>query len=234
MEEKLKQVCEIFRIRERFVDYETIQVGLVNRTYKVNCHREDGTIKSFLVQNVNTYAFRNPVGLMNNIDLVTEHIRAKYPEKKCLHFHHTAERKTYYTDGDNFWRLMNYIPSVTYNTMPDLKTLRNAGAAFGEFQSALSDFDSALLVETIPNFHNTRSRYRNLKQAIAQDAVRRVKTARPEIEYLLSVEDVACTLTDLATQGQLPIRVTHNDTKTNNVLFDPQTRQALAVIDLDT
>ena len=234
MDEKLREVSAVFRLPGTYLSYESIQVGIVNRTYKVNFRLDDGKEKSFLVQNVNTYAFRNPVGLMNNIDLVTEHIRAKCPNKLSLHFHHTQDRKTYWLDGSNFWRVMNYVPSVTYSASSDPRILRNAGRAFGEFQTQLADFDIGLLVETIPGFHNTRGRYESLDEAIAQDAVGRVSGAREEIEYIQSIRDRACLLTDLGREGKLPLRVTHNDTKINNVLFDAKTNDALVVIDLDT
>ena len=234
MDEKLREVSAVFRLPGTYLSYESIQVGIVNRTYKVNFRLDDGKEKSFLVQNVNTYAFRNPVGLMNNIDLVTEHIRAKCPNKLSLHFHHTQDRKTYWLDGSNFWRVMNYVPSVTYSASSDPRILRNAGSAFGEFQTQLADFDIGLLVETIPGFHNTRGRYESLDEAIAQDAVGRVSGAREEIEYIQSIRDRACLLTDLGREGKLPLRVTHNDTKINNVLFDAKTNDALVVIDLDT
>lgn len=234
MDEKLKEVCAAFRLPGTYLGYESIQVGIVNRTYKVNFLLENGKEKSFLVQNVNTYAFRNPIGLMNNIDLVTEHIRAKCPEKLSLHFHHTQDRKTYLVDGTNFWRVMNYVPSATYSATKEPEILRNAGKAFGEFQTQLADFDIHLLVETIPGFHNTRRRYASLDEAINQDAVGRVKEASKEIAYIQSIRDLACTLTDLGAEGKLPLRVTHNDTKINNVLFDALTNEALVVIDLDT
>lgn len=234
MDEKLKEVCSAFRLPGTYLGYESIQVGIVNRTYKVNFLLDDGREKSFLVQNVNTYAFRNPIGLMNNIDLVTEHIRAKNPEKLSLHFHHTADRKTYLVDGDNFWRVTNYVPSANYSATKDPVILRNAGKAFGEFQTQLADFDIHLLVETIPGFHDTRRRYESLDEAIAQDAAGRVSAVREEIDYIQSVRDLACTLTDMGREGRLPLRVTHNDTKINNVLFDEKTNEALVVIDLDT
>ena len=234
MDEKLKEVCTAFRLPGTYLGYESIQVGIVNRTYKVNFRLDDGKEKSFLVQNVNTYAFRNPIGLMNNIDLVTEHIRAKCPQKLSLHFHHTADRKTYLVDGSNFWRVMNYVPSATYSATKDPVILRNAGKAFGEFQNQLADFDIRLLVETIPGFHDTRRRYESLDEAIARDTVGRVEETQAEIGYLQSIRDLACTLTDLGREGRLPLRVTHNDTKINNVLFDEKTNEALVVIDLDT
>jgi len=234
LRQKLLDVSRGFRIDYEYLGYETIQMGNVNRTYKVNFLLPEGTPKSFLVQNVNTYAFRNPVGLMENIDKVTEHIRAKKPGKPALHFHHTPDRKTYIADGKNFWRMTNYVPSVTFNAVTDMDVVRNAGKAFGEFQMDLADFDIAELTETIPDFHNTRKRYEKLLRSIQEDRAGRVSQVRGEIDYLLSVQDLACTLTDLRTQDQLPLRVTHNDTKINNVLFHPENKEAIIVIDLDT
>lgn len=234
LNDKLQEVSKLFRIEYEYLGYETIQMGNVNRTYKVNFLLPDGEPKSFLVQNVNTYAFHNPVGLMDNIDKVTEYIRAKNPNKLTLHFHHTADRKTYVIDGKNFWRMTNYVPSVTFNTVTDLGIIRSAGKAFGEFQMDLADFDISQLIETIPGFHDTRQRYQKLMQSVQEDRAGRAAQVQEEIDFLLSVQDKACTLTDLHNAGQLPLRVTHNDTKINNVLFHPQTNDAMIVIDLDT
>ena len=231
---KLLEVSRLFRIDYEYLGYETIQMGNVNRTYKVNFLLPDGTPKSFLVQNINTYAFRNPIGLMDNIDKVTEHIRAKKPGQLALHFHHTADRKTYVVDGKNFWRMTNYVHSITFNAVSDLQIVRNAGAAFGEFQMDLEDFDISELIETIPGFHNTRQRYENFRKAVQEDKAGRAAQVQEEIDFLMSVEDKACTLTDLLAAGELPLRVTHNDTKINNVLFHPETNDPMIVIDLDT
>ena len=232
--DKLLEVSRLFRIEYEYLGFETIQMGNVNRTYKVNFKKPDGTPKSFLVQNVNTYAFRNPIGLMDNIDQVTEHIRAKKPGQLALHFHHTADRKTYVVDGSNFWRMTNYVPSVTFNAVSDLDILRNAGKAFGEFQMDLHDFDINRLIETIPGFHNTRQRYEKFIQSVQENKAGRADEVREEIDFLMSVQDLACKLTDLQMAGELPLRVTHNDTKINNVLFHPETSDAMIVIDLDT
>ena len=131
MREKLLEICRAFRIPGEMVSYEEIKMGNVNRTYKVNFRQEDGSTKSYMVQRINTYAFKEPEKVMSNIDIVTEHIRAKSPEKISLHFHHTAGRQNYISDESGFWRLFNYVPSVTYNTTDKLSVIRNAGEAFG-------------------------------------------------------------------------------------------------------
>ncbi len=235
---KLLKVGDAFRIQGPFFSYEEIKMGNVNHTYKVNYIRDDGSgmarIKSYLVQRVNTYAFQRPLELMANIDKVTEYIHAKYPHVKCLHFHHTAERNNYLMDEDGFWRLSNYVPSVTFNSCEDLEIVRSAGQAFGDFQMMLSEFDASSLYYTIPDFHNTRKRYEKLKADMAEDPCGRVAEVREELDWLLSVEDEACKLTDLYEAGELPLRVTHNDTKINNVLFDEESLKPLVVIDLDT
>lgn len=234
----LQKIGEAFCIPGPFFSYEEIKMGNVNHTYKVNYIRDDGSgmaqIKSYLVQRVNTYAFQHPIELMQNIDHVTEYIRQNCPDTLCLHFHHTKDRKNYLEDAEGFWRLSNYVPSVTFDTCDDVDVLRNAGEAFGEFQQTLSNFDAGKLFYTIPNFHNTRKRYAQLKADILQDPCGRVAQVREEIEWLLSVEDQACVLTDMQERGELPLRVTHNDTKINNVLFDENTHEPLVVIDLDT
>lgn len=235
---KLLGVGEAFRIPGPFFSYEEIKMGNVNHTYKVNYIRDDGTgmakIKSYLVQRVNTYAFQHPIELMQNIDRVTQHIRTKHPEAQRLHFHHLESGENYLMDDDGFWRLSNYVPSITFDTCDDLNVVRSAGQAFGEFQMMLSDFDASQLFYTIPDFHDTRKRYAKLKADMQADPYGRVAEAQQEVEWLLSVEDEACKLTDLFNAGKLPLRVTHNDTKINNVLFDEGTHKALVVIDLDT
>ena len=234
IDEKLAKVCDGFCISDIYLHHEPIQVGNVNKTYRVIVRKEDGSEKSFLVQNLNTYVFKKPVEVMDNIDRVTEHIRAKSPGKVALHFHHTADRKTYISDGEDFWRMTNFIPSVTHNVVSDLQVVRNAGRAFGEFQMQLSDFDSASLYVTIPDFHNTAKRFNHLAETVAADPVGKVSEVKEELDYLVSVREMACKLTALYEEGKLPLRVTHNDTKINNVLFAPDGVTPLVVVDLDT
>ncbi len=237
---QLQKVCKEFRIMGTYDSYEELKDGNVHRTYKVNFIQPDGSPKSYIVQNVNTYVFKNPVQVMENIDRVTEHIRAKHPERISLHFHHTKDRKTYVLENDdagnlkNFWRLVNYIPSTTYNACEDLTVVHNAGLAFGEFQKELADFDAASLYETIPDFHNTRKRFETLEADVAADPCGKVAEVQEELEWLLSVKDKACTITDMYMRGELPLRVAHNDTKINNVLFERDGNRPIVVIDLDT
>ena len=183
---KLLEVGEAFRIPGPFFSYEEIKMGNVNHTYKVNYIRDDGTgmakVKSYLVQRVNTYAFQQPVELMKNIDRVTEHIRKKHPGAQYLHFHHTQDGRNYLFDADGFWRLSNYVPSVTYDSCDDLDVVRSAGEAFGNFQMMLSDFDASSLYYTIPDFHNTRKRYAKLREDMALDPCGRVEEVQAELD----------------------------------------------------
>lgn len=234
IDEKLAKVCEGFCINGTYIGHELIQVGNVNKTYRVKVMLPEGKEKSFLVQNLNTYVFKHPVQVMDNIDMVTEHIRAKHPGQLALHFHHTKDRKTYIESGGDFWRMSNFIPSTTYNVVENLNVVRNAGRAFGSFQVDLSDFDSNALFETIPNFHNTTKRFEALEATVAADPCGKASQVQEELDYLFSVKEQACQLTSLWEAGKLPLRVTHNDTKINNVLFDAQGDAALVVVDLDT
>lgn len=236
--EKLAAVGTAFRLPGTLQSYEELKNGNINRTYKLNYTETDeagvGTEKSYLAQKINTVAFRDPVGLMENIDRVTAFLRAKRPDAVSLHFHHTATGENYLMEPDGFWRMSNYVRSVTFNSGENSRVVRAAGEAFGDFQLLLSDFDAATLHETIPGFHDTRLRYAALKEAVRADRCGRLAACKEEVEWLLSVEDTACTLTDLYRAGKLPLRVTHNDTKINNVLFDEETLRPLVVIDLDT
>ena len=162
---------------------------------------------------MNTYVFKNPVQVMDNIDLATEYIHAKAPTKCALHFHHTADRKKYVFDDSGFWRLFNYIPSNTYNIADNMEIIRSAGEASGEFQMLLSDFDASKLYETIPGFHNTKQRYEKLMMDVRTDPKDRLSQTKKEYDWLMSVREKACRMTEMYEAGELPLRVTHKDTK---------------------
>lgn len=231
----LKEIGQKFRISGEIYSVDAITMGNINSTYKVTYAQDDNSLKSYLFQRVNTNVFKNPVEIMENIDRVTTFISSKYPDQLTLHFHHTDEGLNYYLyDKDVFWRVVNYIDSVTFNASDDLGIIESTGKAFGYFQTQLSDFDGSLLHETIPDFHNTKKRLDTLFSHVAEDSCGRVEEARKEIEYISSVREKAGELSELFAEGKIPKRVTHNDTKCNNVLFDRNTKEPLVVIDLDT
>ena len=239
----LQRVGRAFRLPGPFFSYEEINRGNINTTYRVNyiSENEEGVayIKPYLFQKVNTYAFRHPTELMDNIDKITEYIRTRCPDRTTLHFHHVerdGRRLSYFDDPAlGFWRVVNYVPSVTYDVCDDPAVIRSAGEAFGDFQTILKDFDPSLLHETIPGFHDTRRRYETLRQAAKEDKAGRAAEVREELDYLFSIEDEACRLVDLYEEGKLPLRVTHNDTKFNNVLVtETEPPYGAVVIDFDT
>ena len=237
-EEIIRSVCEAFSVPGTVTEITYIPNGHLHNTYKVTLRQENGDERSLVLQEINTYAFRKPVEVMENIDRVTRHIQKKKPGDSSLKFGRTEDGKPYYIadeeHGGGFWRMYNYIDSVTFNTCTDLPVVRRTGEAFGSFLNMLADFEAEKLYYSIPDFHNTPARYEQLQAAVREDAGGRVKTAETEIRELLEDRDRICRLTELYNEGKLPVRVTHNDTKINNVLFDRETMEPLAVIDLDT
>ena len=235
MNKILKEIGEKFRLPGELYSYEAINMGNINSTFKVTYMQDDNTLKAFLFQKVNTHVFKNPVEMMENIDRVTTYIREKYPNQITLHFHHTADGANYYMGaGGVFWRVVNFVDSVTFNVSDDLNVIESTGKAFGYFQVQLSDFDGAVLHETIPDFHNTKKRLDTLFAHADEDVCGRVSSVRKEIDYIKSVYYKAAELSIQFANGEIPKRVTHNDTKCNNVLFDRKTKEPLVVIDLDT
>lgn len=229
---------EVARIAKEFdlsnlINVSDINVGKVNHTCRAD-FLIDGWMHSFIVQKVNTYVFKKPWDVMNNIGLITEFMAEHHPDIKSLRYIHALDGKNYYEDGPAFWRMYKYIDSVTYNSSKDPVIVKNAGKAFGRFQKALSDFDASLLRYTIPNFHNTTKRYADLANDYAANTLGRAASCSSEVSYVLSMKDKALVLDKLYAEGRIPLRVTHNDTKINNVLFDPDTRAAMCVVDLDT
>ncbi|MDD6095243.1 MAG: aminoglycoside phosphotransferase family protein [Clostridia bacterium] len=230
----LKAVGEKFRLPGTVYSFRLITNGNINTTYKVT-YKQGKSVKSYLFQRVNTYVFKEPSEIMENIDRVTRHIREKNPDKVSLHFHHIDTGENYYTDRSaSFWRVTNYVDAVTYNTAEDLRIVKNTGKAFGEFQHQLSDFDASTLHETIKDFHNTEKRLEALFENAAKDPCGRASEVSEELDYIRSVKKTATLLSGMYERGEIPPRVTHNDTKSNNVLFDKRTKEPLLVIDLDT
>ena len=236
--EQLLNILDQFQLDEKVVSAEPFGNGHINDTLKVT--NEKGEIK-YVLQRINHLIFTNVDMLQNNIHVVTTHIRKKLEEKgetdidrKVLTFLPTKDGKKYYFDGDSYWRVCLFIPrSKSYEEVtPELSY--EAGKAFGDFQTMLSDIPEGTLGETIPDFHNTPARFQVFKKAVEEDVMGRAKDVQEEINFVLTREQEASVLTDMLQKGELPLRVTHNDTKLNNILFDKTTGEGLCVIDLDT
>lgn len=240
-EKLLREVCERFSLKGEFLRYNVINSGHINITYQVFFFR-DGEEKDYIIQRVNTYVFQDPVAVMENISSVTEFIRAKIKQKQAtakrnvLHYSTAADGKYYtFLEDGSFWRCCRYIDdSVCFLKTDDLKVIEEAGKAFGEFQLYLSDYPVKDLHIAIPHFHNTILRYDALREAIEKDEAGRAKEVQEVIDGYFAIEDIATKPYKLQRQGVLHLRVTHNDTKISNVLFDKKTKEHLAVIDLDT
>lgn len=238
---EIEKIIKSFNIEGKLVEIESFSNGLINTSLKITIeHNED--IKHYVLQKINKNVFEKPEDIMENISNVTKHIRNKLflsgqnTNRKVLKFHKSNNGKYYIIDyNKDYWRLYEYIDcSIAYNQTDNLETFERTGEAFGEFQKLLSDFPAEKLNIIIPHFHNTVNRYKLLREAIQSDLVNRVNWAQNEILEYLNLEDIATKMYKMQKEGSLKLRVTHNDTKCNNVLFDENTNKPLCVIDLDT
>ncbi len=206
--------------------------GHINYTFLV---RTDSG-KEYILQRINKHVFKNPERLMENVIAVSEHIRKKNDfNRGSLHFIRTTDGRYYYVDEMNrYWRCYEFVGGLCLETPETDSDLYESAVAFGSFQEQLADFPAESLFETIPDFHNTPSRLHALHIAVDEDACNRVNNAKEEIAYIFSMEPIVSRIQYSLEKGEIPLRVTHNDTKLNNVLLDPVTRKALCVLDLDT
>ena len=206
--------------------------GHINQTLRI----DTDTGNSYILQRINQYVFRKPVQLMENACAITEFLREKDPDPRhTLHFLCAHDGHCYHIDEDGeFWRMYEYVDGLSLDNPETEADFYQSALAFGNFQMLLADFPATTLHDTIPEFHNTVDRYRLLRESMAADACGRLKEVAAEVEFLMAHEELACTLQRMRENGTLPLRVTHNDTKLNNVLLDCQTREHLCVLDLDT
>ena len=206
--------------------------GHINRTYLV----ATAGGRCYILQKINHHTFRDVAGLMENIELVTEHLRRKSPDpRSVLTLIRTKDGKSYLEADDGYWRVFRFVEDSICLQQPESDTdFYESAVGFGTFQQLLSDFPAEKLHETIPNFHNTPDRYRAFHETLTRDPMHRAAQVQPEIEFALARQAEMAALQNALDAGELPLRVTHNDTKLNNVLFDAKTRRALCIIDLDT
>ena len=212
--------------------------GHINDTYLLE--REDGS--QFVLQRINKNVFPDPSAVMDNIHRVTHHLRKRIraaggdPERETLRMLRNADGQFYTVDKNgDYWRAYVFVGgSMSYDQVENADIFRESGCAFGRFMSMLDDFDASTLHETIARFHDTPKRFRDFRAAMQNNASGRADGVRDLIELALSYEAFGSTLMDQLAEGKLPLRVTHNDTKLNNVLIDTATGRAVCVIDLDT
>ena len=197
----------------------------------------------YIHQKINKNVFKNPPAVMKNVMRVTTHIRrrleaqnARDITRRSLVVIPTRKGQSHYRSPDGeYWRTFVFIEGVqTFEAVQSPEQALQAGRAFGEFQSLLVDLPDGRLNETIPGFHNTRQRFAALQQAIQRDHVNRAQGAKPEIEFALKHESLVDVILDAMAKKKIPERITHNDTKFNNVMLDTVTGDAKCVVDLDT
>lgn len=237
----VNDIKNAFGIGGETVKAEAFGNGNINDTYLVYIQSGD-SVARYIFQRVNRAVFTNPEDIAKNVSGVTTHIANKLRlagekdiERRVVKYYRNISGGYYHiTESGDYWRVMSYIyDSVCFETA-DNTLLFNTGVAFGEFQRLLSDFPAETLCVTIPDFHNTPVRYAQLALAADADAFSRLCEVKAEYDYLLSQSENACRLCRLADSGAIPLRVVHNDTKCNNVMFDAKTGRNLAVVDLDT
>ncbi len=221
----------------RILDCIRIGNGHIHDTYKVTIKSGDLTA-DYLVQKINTAVFTDPEALMSNMRIVVDHLREKTVknggdiDREVIHIIPAKDGNLYCTDNNSdCWRVLTFIQGIICNNYPlDWRELESAAFAFGQFSGMLADLDTSLIVETIPHFHDTPKRYATLMKAFAENSVNRADKVKEEI--LFASDRQKYTL--LLQQSNIPLRVTHNDTKYNNVLLDKDTHEVICVIDLDT
>ncbi len=236
------EIVDKFDFAGEFIYIEPLGQGHINSTYAVYFRRETEPPIRYVLQRINTSILKDPLALMKNIEGVTNHLRKKIieaggnPERETLTIVKTKDGKLFYEDTDKeCWRAYLFIEDATcYQSAEKPGLFYNSAKAFGRFQKLLSDYPAETLSETIEKFHNTANRYKNFEIAVAEDKMGRVKDVLKEIEFVKSRKDDCSIVVDLIEKKEIPLRVTHNDTKLNNIMMDNETNEGICVIDLDT
>ncbi|MBE7034937.1 MAG: aminoglycoside phosphotransferase family protein [Ruminococcaceae bacterium] len=226
--EQYRQACKAFFGNEPIADITPYGEGHINTTMLVCINST-----RYILQRMNTTVFPSPDDVMHNIYGVTSHLRAK--GKETLEVVPTINGELYCKHETGCYRLYRFIENtVTYQSCPDAKTLYYAGKAFGEFQNDLCDFEVSSLKEIIPDFHNTPKRFEAFEKAVQDDACKRLAGCVGEVQFVMQRKNTYSGIVDALACGAIPVRITHNDTKLNNILMDRDTNKARAIIDLDT
>ncbi|MEO5712279.1 MAG: aminoglycoside phosphotransferase family protein [Luteolibacter sp.] len=242
IQELVAGIGDRFAVEGDFIESEEIPTGHINTTYRASYQQGDGSIRRYIIQAINRRVFKDPYAVMRNVETVTRHINARVLRMKhdasgqTLNLFPARNGRSWVEDEQGtIWRCYNFIEGcVTYDIVENARQAYQAAFAFGAFQDLVSDLDAGLIAETIQDFHNTPKRFFRLLDVAAEDPHQRLESVRVEFDFILKREALTKLLIDLANSGQIPTRVTHNDTKINNVMIDAKTDEAVCVIDLDT
>ncbi len=228
----LLSIASLFRLEGAPVSCTPCGNGHINKTYTV----VDTSGRKSILQAINHQVFRDVDALMRNIVAVTEHLKAKCPDpRQVMSLIPARDGASYiHAEDGQYYRMLVYVDGVSLEQAATEEDFYQSAVAFGTFQRLLSDFPAETLTEVIPRFHDTPDRYRLFHEALKKDSENRAARCREEIQFVLERENKAGVMLDMLHAGALPLRVTHNDTKLNNVMLDPVTHQPLCVIDLDT
>ncbi len=240
--DRIDEVAARFRTKGAAAEHAPYGNGHINDTFLVVCGTQEGERRRYILQKMNHSIFKMPQQLMKNVVNVTEYLREMIarrggdPDRETLNVVKTKDGSNYYLDDEgNYWRMFLFVEqTVCLEKVESAKDFYDSAVAFGNFQKMLSDYPAQTLYETIPNFHNTPSRFADFRKAVQEDRMGRAAQAKEEIAFALAREADTRVLTDMLKAGELPLRVTHNDTKLNNILFDADTKKAICIIDLDT
>lgn len=237
MQQKLPTVIESFAFDGPVVSAEPFGSGHINDTLLLTT--EKGS--QYILQRMNTYVFTDPQGLMENVFGVTEYLKKRIveqggnPNRETLTFIQTRDGELYYNGPEGSYRAYRFQSDLfALNAPRDARDFYASGKAYGRFQALLGEYPAETLHETIPRFHDTPFRFEQLKEAIQKNTANRLAGVQQEVDFALSREESSGIIMKLQQEGVLPVRVTHNDTKLNNVLLDPETGDGVCVIDLDT
>jgi aminoglycoside phosphotransferase (APT) family kinase protein len=241
MAHDLAAIAAQFKLDGPLLEVEPFGSGYINDTYCLTCSG-DGAKKRYVLQRINHHVFKHPPSMTENIRRVTEHIRAKLQVSDAtlaarqLTVIDTKTSAGYHQDEQgNYWRVYNLIEAaITYDILESPELAQEAARMFGWFQRMLTDLPGAPLHETIPDFHTTPKRLTAFQEVLQQDPCNRAQGARAEVDFVLENAALCDVLLNHVAQGDIPVRITHNDTKINNVMLDETTHKGVCVIDLDT
>lgn len=242
LQNTIEEISHEFAIAGDYVEGHEINSGHINSTYIATYRKADGELSRYVLQRINEQVFKDPMAVMHNVECVTRHINWKVLRVKrdlggqTLNLYPARGGKFFAKGpGGGVWRCYNCIEGChTYDIVENTRQAYQAARAFGSFQDLVSDLPTSEIVDTIPDFHHTPKRYARLMEVVAADCCDRLKYVRDEVAFIMEREKVCNSIVSLLDKGEIPARITHNDTKLNNVMMDEKTDEAVCVIDLDT